>query len=53
MLEVNTHMEIIVINSITFVGIHTVKVKNVKINFTLEQAMKAQRRSRGAAVLFL
>jgi hypothetical protein len=42
-LEVNTRMEIIVINSITFLGIDTVKVKIVKINFALEQAMKAQR----------
>jgi hypothetical protein len=31
---------------------YKVKVK-VKVNFTLEQAMKAQRGSRGIALLFL
>jgi hypothetical protein len=34
-----------------FVAVST-KV-NVKVNFTLEQATKAQRRSRGIALLFL
>jgi hypothetical protein len=28
-------------------------IGKVKVNFSLEQAMKAQRRSRGIAILFL
>jgi hypothetical protein len=33
--------------------LQVVKKVKVKVNFTLEQATKAQRRSRGIAILFL
>jgi hypothetical protein len=34
-------------------GFSSEKVKKVKVKFTLEQAMKAKRRSRDIALLFL
>jgi hypothetical protein len=37
----------------TFVRISNKRLTKVKLKFTLEQATKAQRRSRGIAVLFL